>query len=116
VTTGAVDRLRDGREIAAVLRGRRSRAGSLAVVHARSGGDGPARIAVVASRRVGDAVSRNRAKRLLREASVRVDWLAGTDVVLVARPACAGSVMGAVLEEIDGSARRLGVVAGAETP
>jgi ribonuclease P protein component len=108
----AVDRLRDGRDIAAVLRGRRSRAGHLAVVHVRDADDvtAPPRVAVVASKRVGDAVSRNRAKRLLREASARVSWRTGTDVVLVARAACAGSSLGPVHTEVAALADRLGVV------
>lgn len=108
----AVTRLRDGRDIAAVLRGRRSRAGHLAVVHVRDGDEpaAPARIAVVASKRVGDAVSRNRAKRLLREASTRVAWRPGTDVVLIARAACAASSLDPVLAEVTALAERLGVV------
>jgi ribonuclease P protein component len=108
----AVARLRDGRDIAAVLRGRRSRAGHLAVVHVRDADDpaAPARVAVVASKRVGDAVSRNRAKRLLREASTRVAWRPGTDVVLIARAACAGSSLDPVLSEVTALAERLGVV------
>jgi ribonuclease P protein component len=111
-SAAAADRLRHGRDIAAVLRGRRSRAGHLAVVHVRDADDveAPARVAVVASKRVGDAVSRNRAKRLLREASARVAWRAGTDVVLVARAACAGSSLAPVHAEVAAMAARLGVV------
>jgi ribonuclease P protein component len=111
-TSAAVGRLRDGRDIAAVLRGRRSRAGHLAVVHVRDAEDptAPARIAVVASKRVGDAVSRNRAKRLLREAAARVAWRPGTDVVLVARAACASSSLAPVQAEVRALADRLGVV------
>ena len=106
-----VDRLRDGREIGAVLRGRRQRAGHLAVVHVSSDrADGPPRIAVVASRRVGTAVARNRAKRLLREAARHIEWRPGTDVVLVARAACAGSMMPVVRDEVAASAERLGVL------
>ena len=106
-----VDRLNDDREIGAVLRGRRQHAGHLAVVHVRRERDaGPPRIAVVASRRVGSAVARNRAKRLLREASRHVAWQPGTDVVLVARAACAGSLMQPVRDEVEQLAGRLGVL------
>jgi ribonuclease P protein component len=97
----AVDRLREGRDIAAVLRGRRPRAGRLAVVHVRTERtSGLPRIAVVASRRVGSAVARNRAKRLLREAARHVDWRAGLDIVLIARAGCAESRLSAVLDEV----------------
>lgn len=67
-------------------------------------------MAVVASRRVGSAVSRNRAKRLLREASRHVPWREGADVVLVARAACATSMMQPVRDEVAQLADRLGVL------
>jgi ribonuclease P protein component len=108
----ATDRLRDGRDIVAVLRGRRQRAGHLAVLHVRSQPEGgPPRVAVVASRRVGNAVSRNRAKRLLREASRHLCWQVGTDVVLVARAGCATSRFEDVRAEVEGLASGLGVLA-----
>ncbi|MFA9443893.1 ribonuclease P protein component [Egicoccus sp. AB-alg6-2] len=104
----AVDRLREGRDIAAVLRGRRQRAGRLAVVHVRTErSSGPPRIAVVASRRVGTAVARNRAKRLLREASRHLVWRPGVDVVLVARSTCAVSRLADVRAELEQLARNL---------
>ena len=94
------DRLRDGRDISAVLRGRRQRAGRLCVLHLGVGpGDG-VRVAVVASRRVGHAVARNRAKRLLREAARCVPWRPGTDVVLVARAAASSSSFQQVRDEV----------------
>ena len=132
--TVPLDRLRDSREIATVLRAGRRRAGRLVVLHSRerahddaprnvtdgnvpgstgndAGNGAPSgaqpspvmaepRIAVVASRKVGGAVTRNRAKRLLREASRRIDWQPGTDLVLVARNGCAASRMDDVLDEL----------------
>ena len=81
------DRLRHGSDIAAVFDARRRRGGRWLVVHARSTAARPVRVAVVASRRVGGAVQRNRAKRLLREAVRTLPLRAGLDVVLVARAA-----------------------------
>ena len=106
-----LDRLRDGRDIASVLRGRHQRSGHLIAVHvADRAVDDPPRVAVVASRRVGNAVARNRAKRLLREAARDVPFRPGIDVVLVARAACAGSGFGAVRDELNDLGERLGVV------
>jgi ribonuclease P protein component len=114
VTPVVTDRLRDGREVVAVLQGRRQRAGHLAVLHVRTDRDeGAPRVAVVASRRVGNAVNRNRAKRVLREAARHVAWAPGTDVVLVARGACAATPMGEVRDEVLRLAEQLGVLADA---
>ena len=45
---------------------------------------GPPRVGVVAGRRIGGAVVRNRAKRRLREALVRTDLAAGSSYIVVA--------------------------------
>lgn len=71
--------------------------------------DGAPRVAVVASRRVGGAVARNRAKRLLREAVRHVALQPGTDVVLVARRACADAGFADVHAELLDLAERLHV-------
>lgn len=65
--------------------GTRSRKGAIVVLET-SGADGPPRVGVVAGRKVGHAVHRNRAKRRMREAARRVDLKPDTDYVIVALP------------------------------
>jgi ribonuclease P protein component len=48
---------------------------------------GPPRLAVIAGRKVGTAVARNRAKRRLREAAARSPMREGRDYILIADPA-----------------------------
>ncbi len=110
---GGHGRLSRGVDIAAVLRSRRQRAGRFVVAHAdvrSAGGADRARVAVVASRRVGGAVQRNRAKRLLREAVRQLPLRRDVDLVLVARPACAPARFEAVRAELETLARDLGVL------
>jgi ribonuclease P protein component len=65
--------------------GRRHRAGDLVVVRA-VGQPGSVRFGLVAGRRLGSAVIRNRAKRRLREAIRAAGLPAGFDFVLIAGP------------------------------
>lgn len=104
--------LRHGRDIARTLRASHQRAGRFVVLHAVTRDDvDAARLAVVASRRVGGAVTRNRAKRLLREAARHLPIRPGTDVVLVARAACARSGLTEVHDELARLAGQLDVLA-----
>lgn len=94
---------------------RGSRAGRLVVVHARRRDDDEGcRLAVIASRRVGNAVRRNRAKRVLREAARRMPWQARLDVVLTARAACADAHVDQVIGDLRETASSLGLLDGAE--
>jgi ribonuclease P protein component len=88
-----VDRLSSPSAFRAVFQNGRSYAeGSVvAYVAKRTNGTGPARAGFVVSRKVGGAVARNRAKRLLREA-LRLEGRElpeGLDLVLIARPSVA---------------------------
>jgi ribonuclease P protein component len=62
--------------------------------------DSSCAIAIIASRRVGNAVQRNRAKRLIRAALSAVPLAGGSAVVVVARAACARARMSDVAEEL----------------
>lgn len=106
-------RLRRPDDVRRALRRGRSRAGSQMAVHVleRPEGEEPGtRLTVVASRRVGGAVQRNRAKRLLREAARARRWRGGLDVVLIARERCARSNVHRVGRELTELAERLGAL------
>ncbi|MEE8330670.1 MAG: ribonuclease P protein component [Acidimicrobiia bacterium] len=63
--------------------GERTTVGGITVI-AVAGDPGPAAVGIIASRSVGNAVVRNRARRRLREAVAKADPPAGMDVVVLA--------------------------------
>jgi ribonuclease P protein component len=90
-------------DVQAVLRDGRAAHGSAMVLRLAARPDGgPAGVTVIASRKVGGAVTRNRAKRRLREAIRRVEVPVGIDVVVVARGAALTAPLPSLVSELDG--------------
>jgi ribonuclease P protein component len=86
--------------------------GRLMVVYLHRGDGASLRLGVVASRKVGNAVCRARARRLMREAYRRNrQFLQGdVDVVLVARPHLLSAEWSAVVEELRALLKRAGLL------
>lgn len=77
------------------------------MVHAKLRGDGGSpRLAIVAGRRVGNAVARNRAKRRLREAVRDASLPAGVDLVLSAKAGADIVPFPALVDDVRRSVRR----------
>jgi len=87
--TAAPTRLRKRAEFLVVRTGQKRRGRFFMLEVKARGDDAPPRYGITVTRKVGNAVVRNRIRRRLREA-VRVnaadDMAAGTDYVIVARP------------------------------
>lgn len=117
---GKALRLRRRREFLAVQRGGVHRRGRLLTVIARRGADAaaPARLGITASRKVGNAVLRNRIKRLVREAfrTERRRLPGALDLVVVPRPGAAEASFSEVRDELVGAVGWLGRKLGAGGP
>jgi len=85
--------------------GLRRRHGDLTVFRAPAGGGEMTKVAVVAGRRVGNAVTRNRAKRRIREALRQVDLPAGEHIAVVAGPTVPIVPFTSVVDWLEGALR-----------
>jgi len=105
-------RLNREREYRAVYdRGRASRSEGLVCLALAMDGE-PTRVGIVASKKVGDAVRRNRAKRRLR-AAIRLVWpevQTGWHLVLVATAATVTLDFGDLVETLRKGLRELGML------
>ncbi|MBL6455858.1 ribonuclease P protein component [Belnapia sp. T6] len=110
---GQLPRLKKRREFLRVAgRGRKAARPSL-VLQAMPQPEGPLRLGFTATKKIGNAVSRNRAKRRLREAA-RLTLAeappAGWDLVLIARDETGRRPWAKLLADFRGALRQAGVV------
>ena len=86
--------------------------GQFMVLWLRSGKDASLRLGVVTSKKVGAAVQRTRARRLLREAyrRQRSDFKGSCDVVLVGRAAILKAKWPAITDDLKNLARKAGLL------
>jgi len=110
---GRSARLKQGRDFLRLKQqGRRAAHGCLIANWQELPPGATARVGVVVSRKVGNAVERSRARRLLRE-TFRLhqnDFARPLNLVLVARPSIAGKKCGEVEQDFFGALRRAGLL------
>lgn len=115
---GRLPRLtRRGEFLRVAGRGRKAARPGLVLQALATSGGGPPRLGFTATKKIGGAVVRNRAKRRLREAArltLSADAPPGWDLVLVARDATATRPFARLLGDLRGALRQAGVPAAGE--
>ena len=112
-TLGRTERLKKGRDFLRLKQmGRRTVSGCLIANWQELPPGTIARVGVVVSRKVGSAVHRSRARRLLRETFRlhRAELTRPLDLVLVARPSILHKALGAVEKDFSTALRRAGLL------
>ena len=113
LTFGRAMRIKQGRDFSRLKQeGHRLVAGCLIGNWRKTPPGSPLRLGVITSKKIGNAVVRNRARRLLREA-FRVhqhDFTAPVDLVLVARASIAGKPLSAVEKDFLTMLRKAGLL------
>src|SRR5947208_10836989 len=91
--------------------GRRLTRPEFVLYHAARDDPGSVRVGFTVSRRVGNAVARNRARRLLREAMRRLyPQLVSCDVVVAARPEITGASLAELESGLADAVARAGLI------
>ena len=108
---GPAARLRSRAEFTAVQEGGRRAPGRFLTMLARPNSVGHDRLGIIASKRVGSAVARNRAKRRIRELfrqdGSRPAGTANLDLVVIARPELVGAPFPAVAADFHAALKKL---------
>ncbi len=105
-------RLTENAEFQRVRQQGRSYAHPLLVLYALRSGAGPARAGISVGKRVGKAVTRNRVKRLVREALRlrQARLLPGWELLFIGRAGAAGASSREIGETVEQGLRRAGVL------
>ncbi|MGI9018758.1 MAG: ribonuclease P protein component [Euzebya sp.] len=99
-------RLRSSAAIRDVFAGRHASGSTHVVTHARRRDDSATAVAVIAGRRVGNAVLRNRVKRRLRACLAATDLPPGVDLVISGKSGADTAPFGQLRNEVSGSIQR----------